>query len=163
MKIYSLDPVSESNARVLILGSIPGRESLAKQQYYAHPRNQFWKIIFAIFQENDVKDYQERLSFLKKNGIALWDVIHSCEREGSLDSSIKKEEPNDIAGFLSLHPHIRLIACNGGKAFQTFQKYIDHSALKDVKIIRLPSTSPVPGKYIKTLEEKIVGWQQIIN
>ncbi|MFB5660299.1 DNA-deoxyinosine glycosylase [Alteribacillus sp. HJP-4] len=160
-KIYSFEPVIAEGARVLVLGSMPGKQSLQKQQYYANPRNQFWEIIFTLFNKEDPGEYEDRKAFLKARGIALWDSIYSCERSGSLDSSIKYEEPNDITGLLKKYHTIQCIAFNGGKSFTSFQKYHNLHGLPDKTLEKLPSTSPVPGKYIKNLEEKIEDWKVI--
>lgn len=160
-RIQSLGPISNNKARVLILGSMPGNESLSKQQYYANPRNHFWRILFAVFHTKEIDDYKEKIAFLKENKIAIWDVIHTCYREGSLDSNIKEESANDIRSFLMKLPDIKLIACNGTKAFNTFNKFIDTKEFSGIKVIKLPSSSPVPGRYNKTLHEKIELWSII--
>lgn len=159
-RIYSLDPVIDRRARVLVLGSIPGRESLLKQEYYANPRNHFWKIIFKIFMEPEREAYHERIQFLKERRIALWDVIGSCHREGSLDANIKDATPNDLLGLLKSYPSIRLIAFNGGKAYTTFKKSFGQ-LIEGVQLVKLPSTSPVPGKNVKPFDEKVKKWQMI--
>ncbi|WP_435524494.1 DNA-deoxyinosine glycosylase [Chryseobacterium indoltheticum] len=107
-------------SEILILGSIPRVKSLEKQQYYAHPQNKFWKIIFELFNEKFTEDYVERIDVLKKNHIAIWDVIDSCERKGSLDSEIKNEEANQIPELLENYPNIKAIFCNGGKSYKKF-------------------------------------------
>ena len=102
-RISSFPPIIDDASKILILGSIPGVKSLEKQQYYAHPQNAFWKIIFALFEEEFTENYAERIQVLKKHHIALWDVIDSCERKGSLDSEIRNEEANQIAELLDKH------------------------------------------------------------
>lgn len=99
-RIFSFPPIVDSNSRILILGSIPGVKSLEKQQYYGHPQNKFWKIIFELLNEDFTGDYGEKIRMLKKHRIALWDVIDSCERKGSLDSEIKNEEATKSRNFL---------------------------------------------------------------
>lgn len=159
--IFSLAPVIDPDSRVLILGSIPGRISLMKQQYYANQRNHFWAILFVLFGERQKNNYADKLAFLKKHRIALWDSIRQCMRKGSLDSAIKAEEPNDIAGLLKMHPGIRLIVFNGGKSRSVFKKYIGFTSIQDVDYIQLPSSSPVPGRYTKSFEEKVETWRVI--
>ena len=91
MTKYSFPPLISSSAKILILGSLPGEESLKQAQYYAHPRNAFWKIMFTVFNEAYSEDYSVKCELLLKNHIALWDMVHSGNREGSLDSDIKDE------------------------------------------------------------------------
>lgn len=160
-RIYSLDPILHSQTKVLILGSMPGQQSLEKQQYYAHPRNQFWKILFTMFSQPETTDYHKRIALLQANDIGLWDVIHSCVRKGSLDANIKEERANDIATLLQTNQNIRFVAFNGGKAFQTFKKFIGLDSLATIAYKQLPSTSPIPGRNIKSLDEKIKEWQII--
>lgn len=121
-RISSFPPVIDQNSKILILGSIPGAKSLRKQEYYGHPQNKFWKIIFHILNEPFSKNYTEKLRILKKNHIALWDVIDSCERKGSLDSAIKNEKANPILDVLEKFSQISVIFCNGGKAFKNVKK-----------------------------------------
>lgn len=160
-RIYGLAPVVGNDPRVLILGSMPSEQSLQKQEYYGNKRNHFWTIMLELFNSHERSDYEEKISFLKKHKIALWDVLHSCHREGSLDVNIKNEEPNEIEAFVKEYPTIRLIVCNGSKAFKSYQKYIGINRFPGVEVIKLPSTSPVPGKYNKTLEGKIQEWKVI--
>jgi G:T/U mismatch-specific DNA glycosylase len=121
---YSFPPISNPNARVLILGTMPGAQSLVLNQYYGHPQNAFWKIVFALFETDYSTDYEERKSLLLENNIAIWDVLEACIREGSLDSAIQEEVPNDIHSFLKTHPNITHIFFNGQKAAAFFKKYI---------------------------------------
>ena len=120
-RISSFDPIVSEDSKILILGSVPGAKSLEMEEYYAHPQNQFWKIIFHLFNENLTSDYGEKLEFLKRNNIALWDVIDTCERKGSLDSEIRNEEANDIQQLLQNYPSIKAIFCNGQKSFKNLQ------------------------------------------
>ena len=105
-----LQPVIGSNPRILILGSLPGDESLRKQEYYGNPRNMFWDVMSGVLGEKAPIRYPERVEYLKRHGIALWDALHAAEREGSLDANIKNEEFNDIAGLLVANPSIEVIA-----------------------------------------------------
>ena len=159
--IYSLRPIENEDSRVLILGSIPGAESLRKQQYYANQRNHFWPIIYGIFGQNPDEDYERRKRFLLAKGIALWDVIEKCERSGSLDANIKNEQPNKIEELLNTHPEIRLVVFNGTKAYDIYRKKIgfEENTARIYKL--LPSTSPIPGKNIKTFAEKFEVWKSI--
>lgn len=155
-RISSFPPIIDDVSKILILGSIPGVKSLEKQQYYAHPQNAFWKIIFTLLEEEFTENYAERIQVLKKHRIALWDVIDSCERKGSLDSEIRNEEANQIAELLDEHPNIQAIFCNGGKSYKNLQKILG----KDFKIpiFLLPSTSPL---HTVSLEKKLEDWEKI--
>ena len=139
-RISSFPPIIDAQSEILILGSIPGVKSLEKQQYYAHPQNKFWKIIFELLNEEFTDDYTQRIETIKKHHIALWDVIDSCERKGSPDSEIRNEEANQIAELLEKHPNVKAIFCNGGKSYKTYKscwgKIINFPFL-------LPSTSPL--------------------
>ncbi|WP_312323739.1 DNA-deoxyinosine glycosylase, partial [Soonwooa sp.] len=121
-RISSFPAVIHEDSEILILGSIPGVKSLEMQEYYAHPQNKFWSIIFELFNEDFTKDYQRKLQILKKNKIALWDVIDSCERKGSLDSEIKNEKENDILKLLKDYPNLKVIFCNGQKSYKNLIK-----------------------------------------
>ena len=157
MKIYSFPPISNQNAEVLILGTIPGEMSLKLNQYYGHGGNTFWKIIFSIFKKPFSANYDEKKEILLKNNIALWDVLMACEREGSSDNAILQETPNDFKSFFENHKNIRLIAFNGKNA-ETY--FTNLSVLKPkVKYITLPSTSP--ANTWKTFEEKLAEWKKI--
>ena len=145
--LRALPPVAASDARLLVLGSMPGAESLRRRQYYANPRNQFWRVAFTAFGETDPEAYPERVAFLLAHRIALWDVLETCERKGSLDTNIARgsEHPNDIAGFLRRHSGVRTIALNGGKAAQLFQSLVaPHlgSTASTLEVLAMPSTSP---------------------
>ena len=158
-KISSFPPIINENSKILILGSIPGVKSLEMQQYYAHPQNKFWKIICEIFNEEFTTNYQQRIEILEKHHIALWDVIDTCERKGSLDSEIRNEEANKIEELLQNFPNIKAIFCNGQKSYKNLQKILGKDFY--LPIFVLPSTSPAYAglKY----EEKLLSWQEIQN
>lgn len=155
-RISSFPPIIDDQSEILILGSIPGVKSLEKQQYYAHPQNKFWTIICHLFNEKFTEDYTERFNILKKHHIAVWDVIDSCERKGSLDSEIKNEEANRIAELLGEHPRIKAIFCNGGKSYKNLQKLLGKNYR--LPIFQLPSTSPL---HTVSLETKLEEWKKI--
>ena len=119
---HSFAPVARSDARFLILGSLPGEESLRQAQYYAHRRNAFWRIMGELWNFDPNLPYHERLEALKNHQIALWDVAGSGFRPGSLDSNLKLERPNDIPALLKRCPVIRRIGCNGGRSFELFRR-----------------------------------------
>ena len=126
MLATSLSPIVSESARILILGTMPGRDSLARQQYYAHPGNAFWFIMKHVCGAGVELSYEERVRRLQDVGFALWDVLKHCEREGSLDSKIVKasEAPNDIETLLNTYPNIHLIVFNGGKAAESFRRRV---------------------------------------
>jgi TDG/mug DNA glycosylase family protein len=136
---------------------MPSEQSLALQQYYGHPRNAFWKIIFSVFETPFSTDYEQRKSLLLNNRIALWDVLEACVREGSLDSAIEQEVVNDFDSFLKAHPHIKHIFFNGQKAAKYFKDSVAIS--NNYKLITLPSTSPANAGM--SFEKKLMEWQII--
>ena len=158
-KISSIPPIINKDSKILILGSIPGVKSLEMQQYYAHPQNKFWKIICEIFNEEFTTNYQQRIEILEKHHIALWDVIDTCERKGSLDSEIRNGEANKIGELLHSYPNINAVFCNGQKSHKNLWKILP----KDfhLPIIVLPSTSPAHASL--RYEEKLKSWKMVLN
>lgn len=156
MIVKSIEPVIDNNSKILILGSMPGSLSLQKQQYYAHPKNWFWQILFALFDTPFTEDYGQKLRLLIEHKVALWDTIASCEREGSLDKNIKNETPNDIMALIKDYPNIRHIICNGQKSFAVYRKYFAQKI--DLPLTILPSTSPIPRKTIRGLNDLLTHW-----
>ena len=151
------------DAEILVLGSMPGKVSLDKNQYYGHPRNLFWQIMHLLFDIDPEDQYQNRINKLNEQKVALWDVIGRCERQGSLDSNIntETEEVNDIAGFLSSHSRITRICFNGQKAYSSFKKHIlkhQKAIADDYELIVLPSTSPANASIAR--EVKIRQWKK---
>ena len=136
----SFPPVVDAQARVLVLGTLPGEESLRRGEYYAHPRNLFWAIIFALFDERPALNYSERLTFLATHRIAVWDVCELGEREKSADTTIRLERPNAIDRLLDHHPLIRAVAFNGTTARRLYDRHFSRRA--DLAYLALPSTSP---------------------
>ncbi len=135
-------PLASSDARVLVLGSLPGRKSIAAQQYYAHPRNSFWKIIEDIY---DIRGrYVDRCRALLAERIALWDVLQASVRPGSLDADIdlKTALVNDFEAFLRAHEKIEAIVFNGKKAESLFRRLVLPGPLCSISLQALPSTSP---------------------
>ena len=141
MRAESFEPIAAPTAKVLVLGSLPGQESLRRGEYYAHPRNAFWRIIEDLFGIPAAGDYGERTRGLRDAGIALWDVCAAAHRPGSLDSAIRADsvKPNDFATFFRDHPRVALVAFNGAKAAELFRKQV---RLDTPTRIVLPSTSP---------------------
>lgn len=159
MKISSFSPIIDKDSKILILGSIPGVKSLEMQQYYAHPQNKFWKIICELFKEEFTTDYPKRKHILLKYHIALWDVIDTCERKGSLDTAIRNEEANQIEALLQDYPNIQAIFCNGQKSFRNLQKILPPNF--HLPIFALPSTSPAHAGF--SYEMKCESWKHILN
>jgi TDG/mug DNA glycosylase family protein len=143
----SFPPIVGTTPKILILGSMPGMESLKQQRYYAHPRNAFWPIITSLYGPSKKLDYSQRCELLKQQQIAVWDVLKSCRRPGSLDQHIETESmiANDFVAFLQSYPSINQILFNGGKADQVFKRYAAkqlEAAGISLLYRRLPSTSP---------------------
>lgn len=142
-RIESFPPVADARATRLILGSMPGQASLRQQQYYAHPHNAFWRIMGELVGAHPALLYEERLQRLQDAGIALWDVLHSCRRTGSLDSNIMQEQVHDFSTFFTQYPGITHVYFNGAKAEQSFRQFVlKHQPLPPLALMRLPSTSP---------------------
>ena len=126
-------------ARVLIVGSMPGVKSLEAQQYYAHPRNAFWPILFDVFGRERTQDYEEKKALIRENGLALWDAAACCEREGSLDSHMRDIIYSDFASLYRNCPEIHTVLCNGAAAHTLFLRA---RAAGERTVLRMPSTSP---------------------
>lgn len=147
-RIHSLNPIVNNESRMLILGTMPGSDSLKEQQYYCNVDNLFWDIMFRIcdpnwtmFEEAFGISYEERKQLLLDNGIALWDILRSCERIGSADSRICNEELNDIAKIFSDYPRIKKVFFNGDKAYGYYLKNKELFP-EGIEYTKLPSTSP---------------------
>jgi TDG/mug DNA glycosylase family protein len=158
--VQSLPPIARTDARILILGSMPGEASLRAGQYYAHPRNSFWRIMGVLFGAEPAKPYAERLAILQENGVAIWDVLRSCVRPGSLDTNISKEVPNDFAAFFATHRSIVRIGLNGGKAGATFKEYAAQYLPAHAVVVQLPSTSPAHAS--RSFEQKCAAWRSAL-
>lgn len=137
---------------------MPGAKSLEMNQYYAFPQNQFWRIMFHLFDAEFSNDYETRINLIKQNKIALWDVIESCERKGSLDTEIKAEIDNDVPQLIENHSNIKMIFCNGQKSYKNLLKILGKNF--KIPILVLPSTSPL---HTVKFEEKLEKWKSIKN
>ena len=153
----SFDPVFTPEARVMIVGSMPSVKSLADAQYYAHPRNAFWPILFDVFGAAPTGDYEAKKALIRCNALALWDAAQSCEREGSLDSAMRDVAYNDFASLYARCPHIHTVLCNGGTAHALFVK---SGFAGDRRVIRMPSTSPA---YTMPYARKLQIWKETLN
>ncbi len=156
----SFDWLAMPKAQILIVGSMPGIASLTQQQYYAHPRNAFWPIMQQIFNWPDLH-YANRCQALINENIALWDVLRSCRRRGSLDSDIDASslEVNDFETFFRQHPEIIKVLFNGGKASQLFQRYVKTPA--KISMQQLPSTSPAHAAM--PFQNKLEKWRMALK
>jgi TDG/mug DNA glycosylase family protein len=159
---YCFAPIATAAAHTLVLGSLPGRMSLDRQQYYAHPQNAFWKLIAAIFGAEKELPYERRVKILTSHGIALWDVLAAAERPGSLDSSIvhATARVNDFRVFFREHPRLRRVLFNGRKAEQLFERFARPELGREFPRIRfacLPSTSPAHAGM--TFAQKLDRWR----
>ncbi|MGN0106086.1 MAG: DNA-deoxyinosine glycosylase [Hominilimicola sp.] len=151
MEFHTIEPVYDENSQVLILGSFPSVKSRETNFFYGHPQNRFWKVVSAVMGEECPETIAEKKEFLLRNHIAVWDVIASCDIEGSSDSSIKNVAPNDLSKIY-VKSKIKKIFTNGNTAYRLFQKYnIGKNAVK------LPSTSPANASF--SLERLIENWR----
>ena len=157
-RIVAFPPVAPPDARVLVLGSMPSVESLKQGFYYGHPRNAFWRILADIYGEPFPADIPARVSILTRHGIALWDVLESCERAGSLDSAIRSPRPNDFGTLFRRCPGIRRVLFNGATAENLFMKH-GREWLDGREHARMPSTSPA---YTLSYERKLAQWRQAL-
>jgi hypoxanthine-DNA glycosylase len=150
----SFPPVVDDRARVLVLGTLPGEESLRRGEYYAHPRNLFWPIVFAMFGGTPAASYVGRLAFLAAHNIAVWDVCELGEREASADSMIRREVPNAIDRLLDDYPLIRTVAFNGSTARRLYDRHFPRRPA--LTYLALPSTSPAHARI--GFAEKLARW-----
>lgn len=161
--VRGFPPIALESATVLILGSMPGRESLTRQQYYAHPRNAFWPIISALYDLAEA-GYEGKARELAKNGVAVWDVLQACFRCGSLDSNIDDRSIviNDFHSFFTSHNKVARIFFNGAKAESVYRKHVLPQLGPDwagLPLKRLPSTSPAHAGM--SLEQKTKAWKAL--
>jgi hypoxanthine-DNA glycosylase len=156
--IQSFPPVFSPECSVLILGSMPSPVSLQKGQYYGHERNHFWALMADVLQQPMPQEYEKRTQTLLLCGVGLWDVIRSCERQGALDRDIRNEQPNDIADLIE-HSRVQLLAFNGTKAQSVYERHI--VLPRAVDTLLLPSSSPIPRRHIKSLQDKLPMWRKI--
>ncbi|TWT96748.1 Uracil DNA glycosylase superfamily protein [Botrimarina colliarenosi] len=163
MLARSFPPIADARARLLVLGSMPGVASLTAGAYYAHPRNAFWPIMGELFGAGPELPYEARRKRLITAGVAVWDVLQSCRREGSLDTAIERESEiaNDFAPFFADQPALRLVAFNGQKAETAFRRRVtpmlDVATTARLRFVRLPSTSPAHAG--RTFHEKLAAWR----
>jgi double-stranded uracil-DNA glycosylase len=160
----SFPPIIAASSRVLILGSLPGDESLRQQQYYAHPRNQFWRILAEVYRVPLPATYPDREALVLQRQLALWDVVQHGERVGSLDQAIRNAAPNDFRGLFTDNPNLRALVFNGRKAHELFERKVLRPHLfagfEHLPRLLMPSTSPAATL---PLTEKIEQWSRIVE
>jgi hypoxanthine-DNA glycosylase len=156
--LVGLPPVVGRQTRLLVLGSFPSEASLAARQYYAHPRNQFWPLLSALWRiDLRALPYKRRLAEARARGLGIWDVYASCRREGSLDSAIEHATLNDLAGVVRRAPALRAIAHNGGESARAMSV----TRTLGVPVHRLPSTSPANASW--SFERKVAAWREVFQ
>lgn len=159
MKRITFEPEINKDCQMLILGTVPSEESLRKKERYGHKSNQFWRILFALFNKPLPDNYEEKSAILTDNNIAIWDVLHSCEGEGSLDSAIRNEKPNDFKKLFKEYPRIKYIFFTSKKAAEFYKKYVGFDTDKVFTV--LPSPSPANARM--RLDEKIEKWKVLLD
>jgi len=179
MGLTGFPPIIFTASRILILGSFPSVASLQEGMYYGHRRNHFWPLLARIYKRTVPFNIDEKLALLEAGNLALWDLVASCEREGSLDQHIQEPVLNDIAGLVDSHPAIERILVNGSLAAELFyRRIVQHRGPlpaigstktwecpegRTISVYRLPSTSPVPTKQFRSLEDKLPFWEKAIS
>jgi hypoxanthine-DNA glycosylase len=159
IKIQGLKPVARGDARILVLGTMPGKRSLESGHYYEHPRNAFWKIAAQVLGIDATADYSTRCSAICSAKVALWDVLMHCERESSLDVDIVAPVPNDFAAFFADHPTITRVYFNGTKAEKLYKCHVAGKLpVRALEYALLPSTSPA---HTIPFAEKLAKWKAI--
>ena len=154
---HPFPPVVDENCRILILGSFPSVKSREDGFFYGHPQNRFWRMLAAIFDEDVPADIPAKKAFLLQHHIALWDVIASCEINGSSDASVKNAVPVDIARVMQI-ASIERIICNGNLAYKLYQRHLE--PLTGIQAISLPSTSPANAAW--SLERLVSAWRDAL-
>lgn len=161
-RVTGFAPIARADAKVLVLGTLPSRASLAAGEYYGHPRNAFWLIMRELI--GAAGSYESRCRALVENGIAVWDVLQSSVRRGSLDADIRVQtaDANDFAEFLRDHRHLQLICFNGRKAHRLFTKFVgQRPALAGFRVEVLPSTSPAYASM--PFDAKLARWRTVLE
>ena len=154
-------PIIDENSKILIIGTMPSIKSLDRKEYYAHPRNAFWKIIAKLYNNSiDFSDFTQKKACILSHHLALWDNLKFCERQGSLDSNIKNMIPNDFENLLKTHPNINRLIFNGQKSFQIFKKF-HPELLRQYAYFELPSTSPANATL--SFDKKLFLWQDALQ
>ena len=156
--LQGLAPVVDARTRLMVLGSFPGVASLRAQQYYGHPRNQFWPLLGALWGiDLPALPYHQRLVVLLDHGVGLWDVYARCRRAGSLDSAIHDAELNDLAGLRHIAPRLQAVVHNGGES----ARHRRHTEALGLAVAQLPSTSPANASW--SFERKLAAWRAALE
>lgn len=152
-------PIANQHSKILLLGTMPGEKSLKLQRYYSHKGNQFWKIVFQLFNQPLVDNYDTQKQLLLDNGIAVWDVLQYCQRTGSADSNIKSEMPNDFSSFYNKYPNVKCIFFTSTKARDYYDIYLKRKANYDYFLLPSPSSANT----WRTFDEKLIEWKIILR
>ncbi len=153
---HPFDPIIDNDSRILILGTFPSIKSFENDFYYGHPQNQFWKLLAALFGEEVPQSIEEKIAFLRRYRIALWDMVAACERTNSLDSSLTNITPNDIAALVREYPNIRAIFFTGKKAQQLYERHFSHLPHPTYYL-----PSPSPAYRAMPFDEKLKRYEVI--
>ena len=163
--VHSFEPIIGRDPRILILGSMPGVISLQAVEYYANPRNAFWKIIGELFELDIECSYESRIRQISELPLVLWDTLRACQRSGSLDSSILRQqiEANDIGGLLEQYSGLRAIVFNGAASEKYLKQLVkqDVPARRELALLKMPSTSPANAGM--KFEQKLLAWRELLD
>ena len=158
LAFHPFEPFVFDDAKVLILGSFPSIKSFEDNFYYAHPQNQFWRLLASVYDEETPKSIEQKSNFLQKHKIALWDMVQSCERENSLDSNLKNIQVNDIEGFLDKHASIQKICFTGKTSQKLYEKNFSH-----LKVPTFYLPSPSPAYRAMKFDEKVKVYKDLLS
>jgi hypoxanthine-DNA glycosylase len=157
--ISCFSPIVDKDTTRMVVGTMPSVDSLRFSEYYGNPRNQFWKILFSVFEGGRTPtDYDDKVATAKSHGVGLWDILASCKREGSLDSNIKDESLNDFPTLLKDHPNIKMLIFNGQNSYKYFLKA--YGQLSGIEYRVMPSTSPANA--MKNFDAKLKEWEEVL-
>lgn len=159
--IKAFPPILPDAPHILILGTMPGEKSLEAHQYYAHPQNQFWKFMGDIYSAGLIHPYEQRVAILKEKGVAVWDVIQTCTRQGSMDADIKSPVVNDFETFYRKNPTIKLVVFDSLTAETLYHRHVLQSLTMDLEYRRVPSPSPAHARM--TYADKLAIWSAALT
>jgi double-stranded uracil-DNA glycosylase len=159
--LTAFPPILPAHPHTLILGTMPGIRSLQEGQYYAHPHNQFWQLMGDVYGAGPWLSYERRVDILKREGVAVWDVLQACEREGSLDSAIKNPVINDFEGFYRDHPSIERVVFDSLTAEKLYKRLALPVVTKALDYRRVPSPSPAHARV--SYEAKLALWREALK
>ncbi len=158
---FGFPPVVSDGIGILMLGSLPSDASIARGEYYGHPRNRFWPVMAAVCGESPASEYAGKLAMLGRCGIGMWDVLHAARRDGALDANIIDEKPNDLAQLILRHRNLRLVGLNGRKAESSFDRYFRRADFPSLRFVYLPSTSPANAGF--GLDRLVTIWREALT